>query len=94
MKQLAFLEACKELHNVSALTDNLVPDIMEEEVIITELGNSNIFYLLLFFGSWLLISKILYCAKIQFHTIEKSKYFPPELVSHCGSDSEQCTTTT
>ncbi|CAK9167068.1 unnamed protein product, partial [Ilex paraguariensis] len=30
LKQLACLEACKQLHQIGALTDNLVPDIMEE----------------------------------------------------------------
>ena len=44
LKQLACLEACEELHRVGALTDNLVPDIVEEETINKELGNSNIFY--------------------------------------------------
>ncbi|KAK6786604.1 hypothetical protein RDI58_015129 [Solanum bulbocastanum] len=62
-KQLACLEACKELHRVGALTDNLVPDIMEEETINKE-------------------------SEYQIHTVEESKYFPPELVSHCGNDSE------
>lgn len=41
LKQLACLEACKELHREGALTDNLVPDIVEEEAIIKELGNSH-----------------------------------------------------
>ncbi|KAM3283045.1 endoribonuclease Dicer 2 [Capsicum chacoense] len=63
LKQLACLVACKELHHVGALTDNLVPDILEEEAINKELES-------------------------QFHTVEESKYFPPELVSHCGNDSE------
>lgn len=44
LRQLACLEACKELHRVGTLTDNLVPDIVEEEAINKELGNSNIFY--------------------------------------------------
>lgn len=48
LRQLACLEACKELHRVGALTDNLVPDIVEEEAINKELGNSNIFYVMLF----------------------------------------------
>ncbi|XP_049381530.1 endoribonuclease Dicer homolog 2-like [Solanum stenotomum] len=63
LKQLACLEACKELHHVGALTDNLVPDIVEEETINKEL-------------------------ECQIHTVEESKYFPPELVSHCSNDSE------
>ncbi|KAL3355452.1 hypothetical protein AABB24_019498 [Solanum stoloniferum] len=63
LKQLACLEACKELHHVGALTDNLVPDIVEEETINKELER-------------------------QIHTVEESKYFPPELVSHCSNDSE------
>ncbi|KAG5600285.1 hypothetical protein H5410_031655 [Solanum commersonii] len=62
-KQLACLEACKELHRVGALTENLVPDIMEEETSNKE-------------------------SEHQIHTVEESKYFPPELVSHCGNDSE------
>ncbi|KAK4359766.1 hypothetical protein RND71_021995 [Anisodus tanguticus] len=63
LKQLACLEACKELHHMGALTDNLVPDIVEEEAINKELEG-------------------------QIHTVEESKYFPPELVCHCGNDSE------
>ncbi|KAL3323675.1 hypothetical protein AABB24_038037 [Solanum stoloniferum] len=63
LKQLASLEACKELHHVGALTDNLVPDIVEEETMNKEL-------------------------ECQIHTVEESKYFPPELVSHCSNDSE------
>ncbi|KAH0667918.1 endoribonuclease Dicer homolog 2-like isoform X1 [Solanum tuberosum] len=62
-KQLACLDACKELHRMGALTDNLVPDIMEEETINKE-------------------------SECQIHTVEELKYFPPELVSHCGNDSE------
>ncbi|XP_074323275.1 endoribonuclease Dicer homolog 2-like [Apium graveolens] len=31
LKQLACLEACKTLHQMGALTDNLVPDMVEEE---------------------------------------------------------------
>ncbi|CAH9091576.1 unnamed protein product [Cuscuta epithymum] len=38
LKQLACLEACKQLHQVGALTDNLVPDIMEEKDHIQETG--------------------------------------------------------
>ncbi|KAG5574731.1 hypothetical protein H5410_054865 [Solanum commersonii] len=52
---LISIVACKELHRVGALTDNLVPDIVEEEAINKEL---------------------------------ESKYFPAELVSHFGNESE------
>ncbi|KAH6801617.1 dicer-like 2 [Perilla frutescens var. frutescens] len=38
LKQLACLKACKELHRVRALTDNLVPDIVEEEAEPEEFG--------------------------------------------------------
>ncbi|KAI3470366.1 hypothetical protein Pfo_027029 [Paulownia fortunei] len=38
LKQLACLEACKKLHQVGALTDNLVPDIVEEEAEAQEFG--------------------------------------------------------
>lgn len=31
LKKLACLEACKKLHQIGALTDNLVPEIVEEE---------------------------------------------------------------
>ncbi|GER28274.1 dicer-like 2 protein [Striga asiatica] len=31
LKKLACLEACKKLHELGALTDNLIPDIVEEE---------------------------------------------------------------
>ncbi|XP_055829779.1 endoribonuclease Dicer homolog 2 [Solanum dulcamara] len=37
LKQLACLKACKELHREGALTDNLVPDILEEETINKEM---------------------------------------------------------
>ncbi|KAF2286426.1 hypothetical protein GH714_016865 [Hevea brasiliensis] len=39
LKQKACLEACKELHKIGALTDNLVPDIVMEEVVAQEVGN-------------------------------------------------------
>ncbi|KAL3652076.1 hypothetical protein CASFOL_001757 [Castilleja foliolosa] len=39
LKQLACLEACKKLHEVGALTDNLIPDMVEEEAEAQELGN-------------------------------------------------------
>ncbi|KAL9165554.1 hypothetical protein ABFS82_06G177900 [Erythranthe guttata] len=39
LKQLACLEACKKLHQVGALTDNLVPDMVEEERDAKELGS-------------------------------------------------------
>ncbi|XP_052186204.1 endoribonuclease Dicer homolog 2-like isoform X2 [Diospyros lotus] len=38
LKQLACLEACKQLHLSGALTDNLVPDIVVEEADAQELG--------------------------------------------------------
>ncbi|KAE9448063.1 hypothetical protein C3L33_20039, partial [Rhododendron williamsianum] len=38
LKQLACLEACKQLHQIGALTDNLVPDIVVEEAEAQELG--------------------------------------------------------
>nr|XP_017225094.1 PREDICTED: endoribonuclease Dicer homolog 2-like isoform X3 [Daucus carota subsp. sativus] len=40
LKQLACLEACKKLHMLGALTDNLVPDMVEEEDA-EELGHLN-----------------------------------------------------
>ncbi|KAM7274213.1 hypothetical protein ACFE04_028877 [Oxalis oulophora] len=39
MKQKACLEACKQLYEVGALTDNLVPDIMIEEKVAQEIGS-------------------------------------------------------
>lgn len=39
LKQIACLEACKQLHQIGALTDNLVPDIVVEEDNAKELGN-------------------------------------------------------
>ncbi|WCJ38881.1 dicer-like 2 [Euphorbia peplus] len=39
LKQKACLEACKQLHRVGALTDNLVPDTIIEEAIAQEVGN-------------------------------------------------------
>ncbi|XP_058216237.1 endoribonuclease Dicer homolog 2 [Rhododendron vialii] len=38
LKQLACLEACKQLHQIGALTDNLVPDVVVEEAEAQELG--------------------------------------------------------
>jgi endoribonuclease Dicer len=39
VKQTACLEACKKLHEIGALTDNLVPDIVVEEGTGQECGN-------------------------------------------------------
>ncbi|XP_020230787.1 endoribonuclease Dicer homolog 2 isoform X2 [Cajanus cajan] len=39
LKNIACLEACKQLHNIGALTDNLVPDIVIEEAEVEEFGN-------------------------------------------------------
>lgn len=39
LKQIACLEACKQLHEIGALTDNLVPDIVVEEANAQESGN-------------------------------------------------------
>ncbi|KAM7272342.1 hypothetical protein ACFE04_027005 [Oxalis oulophora] len=39
IKQKACLEACKQLYEVGALTDNLVPDIMIEEKVAQEIGS-------------------------------------------------------
>ncbi|KAK7412825.1 hypothetical protein VNO78_04480 [Psophocarpus tetragonolobus] len=39
LKNIACLEACKQLHKIGALTDNLVPDIVIEEAEVEEFGN-------------------------------------------------------
>ncbi|XP_028180116.1 endoribonuclease Dicer homolog 2-like isoform X1 [Glycine soja] len=39
LKNIACLEACKQLHKIGALSDNLVPDIVMEEAEVEELGN-------------------------------------------------------
>lgn len=39
LKQSACLEACKQLHKIGALTDNLVPDILAEEADAQNIGN-------------------------------------------------------
>lgn len=39
LKNIACLEACKQLHKIGALTDNLVPAIVIEEAEVEELGN-------------------------------------------------------
>ncbi|KAK7380380.1 hypothetical protein VNO78_32890 [Psophocarpus tetragonolobus] len=39
LKNIAFLEACKQLHKIGALTDNLVPDIVIEEAEVEEFAN-------------------------------------------------------
>ncbi|KAK7331288.1 hypothetical protein VNO77_25509 [Canavalia gladiata] len=39
LKKIACLEACKQLHKIGALTDNLVPDIVIEEAEVQEFGN-------------------------------------------------------
>nr|XP_027087442.1 endoribonuclease Dicer homolog 2 isoform X4 [Coffea arabica] len=55
LKQLACLEACKQLHKIGALTDYLVPDIVEEEAQAQELcsrGNALI--------DWKYVSSVLF----------------------------------
>ncbi|XP_059435828.1 endoribonuclease Dicer homolog 2 isoform X1 [Corylus avellana] len=44
MKQTACLEACKKLHEMGALTDNLVPDVVVEEGTAQECGNERYIY--------------------------------------------------
>jgi len=44
LKNLACLEACKQLHKIGALTDNLVPDIVIQAAEVEEFGNLNAFY--------------------------------------------------
>jgi len=39
LKNIACLEACKQLHKIGALTDNLVPSIVVEEAEVEEFGN-------------------------------------------------------
>ncbi|XP_061339730.1 endoribonuclease Dicer homolog 2-like isoform X2 [Gastrolobium bilobum] len=39
LKNIACLEACKQLHKIGALTDNLVPDIVVEEKEVEEFGD-------------------------------------------------------
>ncbi|CAJ1794964.1 unnamed protein product [Sphenostylis stenocarpa] len=39
LKNIACLEACKQLHKIGALTDNLVPDIVIEAAEVEEFGN-------------------------------------------------------
>ncbi|KAE9599183.1 putative ribonuclease III post-transcriptional gene silencing PAZ-Argonaute family [Lupinus albus] len=39
LKNIACLEGCKQLHNIGALTDNLVPDIVVEEAEVDEFEN-------------------------------------------------------
>ncbi|XP_065875408.1 endoribonuclease Dicer homolog 2-like [Euphorbia lathyris] len=39
LKQKACLEACKRLHEIGALNDNLVPDMIIEEALAQEVGN-------------------------------------------------------
>ncbi|KAL9315523.1 hypothetical protein ACSQ67_016524 [Phaseolus vulgaris] len=39
LKNIACLEACKQLHKIGALTDNLVPDIIIEAAEVQEFGN-------------------------------------------------------
>ncbi|XP_052735386.1 endoribonuclease Dicer homolog 2 isoform X4 [Vigna angularis] len=41
LKNIACLEACKQLHKIGALTDNLVPDIVIEEAEMEEFGNEH-----------------------------------------------------
>jgi endoribonuclease Dicer len=43
VKQTACLEACKKLHEIGALTDNLVPDIGVEEGDAQKCGNFILF---------------------------------------------------
>lgn len=41
LKQKACFEACKQLHQIGGLADNLVPDIVVEENDAEEIGNNN-----------------------------------------------------
>eukprot|EP00257_Ricinus_communis_P014560 XP_015572262.1 endoribonuclease Dicer homolog 2 isoform X1 [Ricinus communis] len=41
IKQKACLEACKQLHKIGALNDNLVPDIVVEETVAQQSGTGN-----------------------------------------------------
>jgi len=47
LKNIACLEACKQLHKIGALTDNLVPDIVLEEAEVEEFGNLHDLFILL-----------------------------------------------
>jgi len=44
LKNIACLEACKQLHKIGALSDNLVPDIVIEEAKVEEFGNLHALY--------------------------------------------------
>lgn len=46
LKQLACLEACKQLHEMGALTDNLVPDTVEQaDIDAPEIGKKLIWFI-------------------------------------------------
>jgi len=49
LKNIACLEACKQLHKIGALTDNLVPDIFIEEAEMEGFGRLQTFYSLSFY---------------------------------------------
>lgn len=53
LKQFACLEACKQLHQIGALTDNLVPDMVVEEAGALKLGNLYILISFLFYSIYL-----------------------------------------
>lgn len=60
LKQLACLEACKTLHIMGALSDNLVPDLVEEKD--EEMGNQNqICSLIGIVSTFVYLCEILFC---------------------------------
>jgi len=49
LKNIACLEACKQLHKIGALTDNLVPDIFIEEAEMEGFGSLQTLFFLSFY---------------------------------------------
>jgi hypothetical protein len=67
LKQKACLEACKQLHLIGALTDNLVPDVVEEEAVAQEISKFCLQPFYYWFGCFILSKHYLHFKEIIFH---------------------------
>jgi hypothetical protein len=79
LKNIAWLEACKQLHKIGALTDNLVPSIFVEEAEVEGFGEfSHLLFILPFIVT--IRNLVILIIKKKPSIIDKSlvgKFFPP-----------------
>ncbi|KAB1200469.1 hypothetical protein CJ030_MR0G007159 [Morella rubra] len=83
LKQTACLEACKQLHEIGALTDNLVPDVVVEEADSQESGMGSLTVNFKYVGKInLSIDLVLLCGRFQITLIRV-------LIDHALKDLEK-----